>query len=171
MSYLKNKRCYIGGPIEHFNSDNWRIAPKKTLVEAFGINVFDPYADPKQQWVPELEKARKTRDLETMHQIASQFVRKDMAIVDRTDFGIWNLPYKVPTTGSTEEIISCNRAKKPTILVCEQGREYLPVWFHGYKSLRKYMFDNFEQVYQYLHEVESGIHQNDPRWDFVYGLI
>ena len=150
---------------------NWRPEPTKILSEKFGLNVFDPHADPKQQWVPALTIARANRDFQEMHRIASQFVQKDMAIVDRTAFGIWRLPYRVPTTGSIEEIISCNRAKKPTLLMCPEGKEFLPFWFHGYKSLGRYMFDSFDQVYTYLEEVQNGLHMTDPRWAFVYNLI
>jgi hypothetical protein len=171
MNYLKTLRCYIGGPIEHCADANWRPEVNKTLTDRFGINVFDPYQDPKQQWAPALTEARKNKDLVTMRRIAANFVRKDMAIVDRTDFGIWRLPYQVPTTGSIEEIISCNSAKKPAILMCPQGVEYLPYWFHGYSSLPRYMFGSWEDVYKYLEEVDAGGHKDDPRWAFTYGLI
>jgi nucleoside 2-deoxyribosyltransferase len=70
-------------------------------------------------------QARDNKDYDTMAKIAKGFLRKDLSLVDRTDFLIANLPYKVPTTGTTHEIINSVNAKKPTMLVCEQGKSLI----------------------------------------------
>src|SRR5581483_419345 len=107
MSFLKNAKVYLSGPIE-FGDDkvNWRLDPKEVLAQEFQLNVFDPFDDPKQQWAPLLEEARSRNDYETMRQIAKNFIRKDLCLVDRSDFLIAYLPYKVPTTGTHHEIIN-----------------------------------------------------------------
>ena len=49
-SYLKNRRVYVAGPIEH--SDNiidWRSSVKQNLINKFGLRVFDTIDDPKQE--------------------------------------------------------------------------------------------------------------------------
>lgn len=168
--YLANTRCYLGGPIENSVDENWRVSPKKVLVDEFNINLFDPFEDPKQQWVPELEKARKNKDYETMTKIASSFVRKDLAIVDRCDFIVSYLPYKVATTGTHHEIINSVNAKKPTLLVCPQGREYISTWYYGFVP-HEFMFGSWEELYFYLREVDQGKYKENIKWAFVYGLI
>lgn len=167
---LHGTRCYLSGPIEFGEGPNWRTEVKKTLMDRFQINYFDPFDDPKQQWAPALELARKQKDLETIQRIAKPFVRKDLCIVDRSDFIISHLPYGVPTTGTHHEIIESSKAKKPTLLVCSKGVEWIAYWYYGFIPL-EHMFGSWDELYTYLDEVNQGQHTYDNRWQFVYGLI
>jgi hypothetical protein len=168
---LKNKRCYLSGPIENDKPDhNWRDEPRKVLVERFGIELFDPFADPKQQWVPVLKQARTERDFETMAKIAKSFVRKDLAMVDRGDFLVAYLPSGLPTTGTHHEIINSNNAKKPTLLVCPQGKEFVPLWYYGFIP-HEFMFGSWKELWSYLDDVDAGKHVENNRWAFTYGLV
>ena len=168
---LKGTRIYLSGPIQYDTSGvNWREKPKEVLSSRFGINVFDPYADPKQQWVPMLEKAMAEKDYETMRKIAKCFVRKDLAMVDRADFVIAYLPHKVPTTGTHHEIINSCNAKKPTLLVCPEGKEKVPVWYYGFIPY-EVMFGSWDELYDYLEEINQGKHEDNDRWDFVCGRV
>jgi len=168
---LENSRAYLSGPIE-FDSTNfdWRVEPKRVLVERFKINLFDPFADPKQQWVPKLNEARAKCDYETMARIAKSFVRKDLASVDRADFLIAYLPKGVPTTGTHHEIINSVNAKKPTLLICPQGRAQIPIWYFGFVPC-EVMFGSWNELYDYLEEVNNGKHTNNNRWHYVYGML
>lgn len=86
MQVLQGKRCYLSGPIENDASDhNWRIGPKKVLVDEFKIDLFDPFEDPKQVWAKPLQIARSSHDYDEIARIAKMFVRKDLAMVDRAD--------------------------------------------------------------------------------------
>jgi len=169
--YLTGKRLYLSGPIEHGEDKiNWRIEPKNILQNEFGLVLFDPFDDPKQQWVPTLDVARANKDYATIQKIASAFVRKDLGAVDRSDILISCLPYKVPTTGSHHEIINSNDTKKPTLIVCPQGKEFIPIWYYGFIPL-EFMFGSWEELYEYLRQVNAGLHKDNDRWAFVYELI
>tara|TARA_Y100000034_G_scaffold132113_1_gene194338 strand:- start:6634 stop:7173 length:540 start_codon:yes stop_codon:yes gene_type:complete len=179
MTYLKRtdgkvlmgSRAYLSGPIENCESEtNWRIEPKKILSEEFQVDVFDPFDDPKQQWVPVLEQAKVDKDYDKIAEIAKAFVRKDLCMVDRSDYIIARLPYKVATTGTHHEIIVSNDAKKPTLLVCPEGKEHVPAWYYGFIPHR-FMFSSFGELYEYLREVDDGKHRDEDRWAFVYGLV
>lgn len=172
MTVLKNKRCYLSGPIENDETpqDNWRTEPKKVLVEEFEIDLFDPFDDPKQQWVNPLIEARSKKDYNMMSEIANKFVRKDLCMVDRSDFIIAQLPYKLATTGTHHEIINSVNAKKPTILVCPQGKEFVPLWYYGFIP-HEMMFGSWNELYAYLRQVNEGLHKDEKRWAYVYGLI
>jgi nucleoside 2-deoxyribosyltransferase len=173
INHLKNARCYLSGAIEFENEDcdiNWRDEPKKILKERFEVNVFDPHSDPKQKWVPELHLARKEKRYNDISIIAKKFVKKDLTMLDRSDFLIAYLPYKVPTTGTNHEIINSNNAKKPTLLVTDCGDiAYIPFWYFGFIPI-DCMFPNWESLYKYLDDVNKG-HNNNNRWDFVCGKI
>ena len=170
VGVLAGTRVYLSGPIENGNGPDWRIEPKRVLTERFKINVFDPFKDPKQQWVPDLNKARATKDYETMVNIAKSFVRKDLAIVDRSDFVISYMPHKVPTTGTHHEVINSNNSKKPTLIVCPQGKEFVPLWYFGFIP-HECMFGSWDELYKYLEDVENGLQKENNRWHFVYGMI
>lgn len=169
---LKDARCYLGGPIEHDPNahHNWRTEPTKVLVERFGVNLFDPFADPKQQWVPILKEARDKCDFETMTNIARDFVSKDLIMVERSDFIVSYLPKGVPTTGTHHEIIFSSNNKKPTLLVCPQGKQHVPLWYYGFIP-HTCMFGSWEDLYVYLQEVADWKHTDNRRWRYRYGLI
>lgn len=168
---LKGARCYLGGPIENdATGHNWRAEPSRILVERYGIDLFDPFADPKQQWVPQLYAAREHKDFEKMREIAMDFVQKDLTMIDHTDMLISYLPKGVPTTGTHHEIIRASDAKKPVMLVCPQGKEFVPLWYYGFIRHER-MFGSWQDLYAYLDEVSDGKHTEERRWRYLYGLI
>lgn len=164
---LEGKRVYLSGPIEYGDGPNWRIEPKNILTQRFGLNIFDPFEDPKQQMVAELKEAKKNLNFEKMAQIIEYFVQKDLSMTDRSDILIACLPQGVPTTGTHHEIINANDRKKALILLCEQGKENIPLWYYGFIS-HKRMFGSWNEVYNYLEEVNLGLHLDDRRFSFIY---
>jgi hypothetical protein len=172
MNYLKNKRCYLSAPIENAaNIDpNWRSTISSVLIKEFEINLFDPFLDPKQQQVDALHDARNNKNHLKMIEIAKSFVRKDLSMVDRADFVIAYLPYKVPTTGCHHEIINSNNSKKPTLLVCDTPDKFhLPLWYYGFIPY-EFMFSSWTELFDYLRLVNQGKSEN-PKWDFIYGKL
>jgi nucleoside 2-deoxyribosyltransferase len=168
MSVLKGKRTYIAGPIEFdTNAYDWRSSLKQFLTNDLGVIVFDPLEDSKQSAQPELIAARDRHDYDTMHAIAEVFVQKDLGIVDRMDFIIAHVPHKVPTTGTVHEIVVSNKAKKPTLLVCPQGKNMAGLWYFGFIPHR-HIFGSWDDLKTYLKEVDQSKHMEDKRWRFVY---
>ena len=171
FNVLEGTKVYLSGPIEYGDSGiNWRDEPSRILKEEFKISVFDPFADPKQQWVPALKEARDNKNYAEMTRIAKSFVRKDLALVDRSDFLIAYLPKQIPTTGTHHEIINSVNAKKPTLLVCPQGKENIPLWYYGFIP-HEAMFGGWEDLYNYLRDVNARKYLDNNRWAYVYGLI
>lgn len=171
MNYLKDKRAYLSGAIEFGEqSHNWRIKPIETMTNRFKINVFDPFSDPSQQCSEILEEARSKKDYIKISEIAKKFVRKDLCMVDRSDFLIAYVPYKVPTAGTIHEIVNSNNAKKPTLVVCPEGKEKAPAWLWGVLPT-DYFFDSWDDLFNYLESVNEGNYKHDNRWHFCYGII
>ena len=169
--HLRGIRAYLSGPIECDDSENnWRLEPMGVFVNEFALNIFDPYSDPKQKFSEALLSARKDCDYDTVHKIMRNFVRKDLGMVDRSDFIIAYLPEKVPTVGTHHEIINAHNMKKPVLLVCPQGKENIPLWYFGFIP-QEFMFGSWEDLYSYLREVDTGEHKNNTRWELVYGLV
>lgn len=165
---LNGRRVYLSGPIENDTSGiDWRPPVKQQLKEEFGLKVFDPFADPKQNMVGDIAMARAEKDLDGIRRVGERFVWADLSIVDHSDIVIARVPKGVPTYGTTHEIINANEQKKPVILVCPEGPEWLPSWLIGFCPLRM-MFGSFEEVFDYLRRVDSGQMHDDRRWWFVY---
>lgn len=169
MGVLSGKQVYISGPLQYTDTPVWSEEEKRSL-ETLGLIIKDPFNDPKQKWTSDLYEARDTKNFPKIREIAKRFVRKDLACVDRSDFIIAKLPYAVPTAGTVHEIIQSNEKKKPTLLICDKGKEWMPLWFYGFIPLR-YMFNNFQEVLNYLREVDNKQHIEDDRWHFVYEVI
>ncbi len=166
--YLRNRRAYLGGAIEFADpDDNWRDEVKMKLFTDFGLKIFDPYEDPKQSSRDEITKCKETGKWDRLVEIMHKFARLDLSIVDRADLIIQHLPYKVPTTGTVHEIINSNDRKKPTLLVCPQGKGKIPDWYWAFIK-PEYMFGSWQDLYAYLGEVDEGKHKDDDRWFFVY---
>ena len=164
-------KIYLSGPIEYDNpGHNWRDTPKQVMAEEFKLNVFDPFADPKQQFAESLRESLDEENWNAAGKIAHDFVRKDLAIVDRADFIVAYLPKGVPTTGTHHEIIWANNAKKPTLLVCPQGKKHHPAWYFGFID-PDFMFGSWVDLYDYLREVDRGEHKDNDRWCYMYGLV
>ena len=169
--YLKDKNVYLSAPIEHdIGKNDWKLEAKKILKEEFGLNVFDPSADINQHWVPVIKEAREKNDYETMTKIAKNFLRKDLCLVDRADFLIAYLPYMVPTVGTCHEIINSVNSKKVTLLICPESKAKIPIWYYGFVP-HSCMFGSWEDLYKYLREVDAGLHKDNSRWHYVYGMI
>lgn len=166
MNYLKNRTVYLSGPIE-FNVEDWRTSIKKVLEERFGLNVFDPATDPKQVQLPTLHKLREEGKYNELAEIAHGFVRFDLGILDRSDALIAYLPYKMPLFGTVHEIVFSDMKKKPTILICPEGKDKITTWAFGIVN-HKYMFGKVDDMYSYLEEVDSGKHKDNDRWYFLY---
>lgn len=170
MSYLKGCKAYLSGPIENGEAVDWRIEPRQVLRDEFEINLFDPFEDPKQQWAESLREARKECDYETMRRIATEFVQKDLTIVSKMDVVISYLPYKVATTGTHHEIINSSNNKTPTLLVCPQGKQLVPLWYYGFIP-HEQMFGSWSDLYDYLRDVDAGNHKHNRRWWYLYKMI
>jgi nucleoside 2-deoxyribosyltransferase len=171
MGYLKGQPAYLSGPIEFDKTSlNWRTEPMKVLTKRFGIKMFDPHQDPKQQWVPALLEARKKSDITEMARIAKNFVRKDLSMVDGSRFLIACLPKGVSTCGTHHEIFIANTAKKPTLLICPDGLTELPLWYYGFIK-PDFLFGSWDDLYEYLQEVDDGKHKHNDRWWMTYCMI
>lgn len=174
MKPLVGKRVYLSGPIEYDNSNvNWRPEVKETLKSRFGLNIFDPFDDPKQSKATELNFCKDNGDFDKVAEIASDFVSKDLIEVDKADMLVASLPHGVPTVGTIHEIVNAVNRKIPTLVVCTKGKKYMSSWLFGVlkNKHRHYLHGSWESLYNYLDEVNDRKHTEDRRWRYVYGAI
>lgn len=170
MGYLENKQIYLAGPIEFDLSENWRVPVLDVLTNRFKINVFDPSIDEKQNKAKLIDKALEEGNYDEVECIARQFVKKDLGTIQRSSALIACNLFKVPTTGTPTEVMHAVNLKQPVMIVCPQGKKFASRWYFGCIK-HQYIFGSWNELYDYLDEVDRGLHKNNHRWAFVYDLV
>jgi hypothetical protein len=172
MNYLKDRRVYLSGAIDHSPDGGvgWRKAITPKLLE-LGLQVYDPTQDPKQTKASSCHQLLAEEKYDEATAVIKSFVRKDLALVDRSDIIIAKISLGITMTGTVDEIITSTRmGHKPTLLFCNEGKKKIPAWYFGIIPHR-HMFSSAQQVINYLIEVDKGLHVDDRRWNYIYGLI
>jgi len=177
MGHLQDKSVYLGGAISNCpllkQGINWRPPVIQELETRFGLNVFDPLSDPKQQFVDDVKRAQQNKDEHALRMVATGFVQKDLQKVARCDFTIHKIVTNVDSPGSTDEIMFASRQlKNPTLIVCEEGRFNLSTWYWGCIN-PEFLFSSWDELYDYLAEVDDPNFScgMSRRWNMVREII
>jgi len=172
MRALKGSKVYLSGPIENedMNKADWRPPVIKVLSERFGIKVHDPSTDEKQGRAPLLVKALEDERYDDAEAVARLFVKKDFTLIGQSNFLIAYAPKGIVTTGTPCEVHYAVNDKKPVMVVCPEGKKYAPRWYFG-NIRHRYIFGSWDDLYEYLQEVDEGEHKGNHRWWYVYDMI
>ena len=169
---LKDRVLYLSSPIqfEDIKRPDWKTSVVETLTSRFGIAVHDPAKDEKQKRATQLETAIQEGNFDEAEEIATCFVKKDLAIIDRCDFLVAYNPLGVPTTGVPCEVHHAVSLKKPVMIVCPEGKKNVSRWYMGYLRHR-YLFGDWDSLYEYLDSVNKYKEFANHRWWVVYGMV
>jgi len=166
MGYLKNKKCYLIGAIEHDPSfgKGWR----EIAVEYFneiGVTSYNPLDRP--DWMKHLEdfippnisrdevlERIEAQDQHSQKYIAAQrFIRHICSrFVHSCDFVLCYLP-NAKTFGTTEELVIACQAQKPIIMICPDKIPSL--WVYDMIKDQP-TFDNLQQAMTYFQMIDDG---------------
>jgi len=168
---LSGKRVYLSSPMEHISPAlNWNEQRKSVITvleEEFRLKVFDPYNDPKQTNISLLNQYKEQRDFDGVAKIAKDFLAKDLNAVNWADLVIAYVPKGVASCGVPHEIINANLGKKLVLLVEGTDKAKISIWYYGFIKHR-FMFGAWQQLFDYLTEINEGKHIDDPRLQFLY---
>ena len=169
--HLKNARCYLSGPMEQEGDGNvWREKVSRFL-ESIGVTVFDPYHKPFKTSLPEnnevrarLMAARANHDLQYVHEYMKRVRSDDLRLCDLCDFLICRLNPNVCSLGTSEELFTCNRMKKPCFVWVEGGVTKAPLWLLGTLP-PKYLYNSLDEIIKTLTMIDNGTTSIDSdRW-------
>ena len=166
MNYLKNKTCYLCGPIMALSdekSSSWRDNISKYLSN-YGINVLDPLKKDDAELGESSKDRQKFRDLisqerwEDHKKLFWPIARWDLKAVNKSDFIIFNYDADCPTVGTYHEIVVASQQKKPILLKYDRSQLarfnfWLPILIKS-----EHMFAEWGQMLNHLGEVDNGIH-------------
>ena len=171
LNILAGKRVYLSSPMGHVSAEwNWnkqRLIVINTLIEEFNLRVFDPYNDPKQANLSLLNQYKEKRDFDSLSEIAKEFVSQDLNAVNWADIVIAYVPKGIPSCGVPHEIINANLGKKLVLLVEGTDKAKINIWYYGFIKHR-FIFDTWDDLFNYLTEINEDKHKDDPRLQFLY---
>jgi len=160
MNNLKNTECYLAGNLE--NTDDavsWR-ENATTVLKELGIVSLNPRI---QCFTNQLNEDQESADFlkgllakgehHTVKDFMQKIIRRDLRMVDRADFIIVNLEPKLPTYGTTHEIVVASLQRKP-ILLRMDDKSKLPLWYCGLLDM-SLVFEKWDDLYHYIRYVND----------------
>ena len=159
--------------MQYLNGRGWRNDVKKSL-SGRGISFFDPYHKPFLDDIPEDENSRK----EMLHWMETEqydlvqtrmwSVRAyDLRLCDICDFFIAHINPSVASWGSSEELTTIIREKKPLFISIEGGKKKTPLWLMG-KIPHKYIYDNVSDIINVIKSIDDGVIKlTNERWKLL----
>lgn len=170
MNRLWNTVAYLSGAIDRCPNlgIEWRQFIGDKLKENYNVIPYNPMNKPiaiagehenrllRKQWKSDGEYHKLAAFMRTLRHV-------DLRMCDKSDFGIFYLDLDIYACGTFEELFLMNKQKKPTLIVCKQGKKEVPDWIYGMVT-HELMFDNFSDMFVYLDKVDSGQADNLGRW-------
>lgn len=171
MGALYESKCYLSSPIERDSFiNNWRPDVINQLTDRFGIQVHDPSQDIKQHLVGELNQATEDENYDEVERIATLFTKGDLSKIDRCDFLIAAVFKDIPSVGVPCEVVHAIGIKKPVMIVSLPTKQACPKWYFG-NMRHRYIFGSWNELFDYLQEVDEFKHRDNHRWWYTYGMI
>jgi hypothetical protein len=168
---LDKTKSYLIGYMEYGDGSKWREMVAKEL-SPLGVTCFDPYKKPFESQIkedPETQaylKSQRESNLKEVHDHMKEVIAFDLAMVDRSDFIICVINPKIPTYGTTHEIVVANQAKKPIFVAIEGGIKEAPLWLTGLLK-PSYFYNSVEEIIEKLKKINSNeIKVDSDRWRF-----
>jgi nucleoside 2-deoxyribosyltransferase len=168
---LRGTKVYCAGNLENENWQkalSWRESLKQELSK-IGIvclspldKVFKNFEKEGENLHTELKELIKKGDLEPVHQKMKSIRRRDLALIDRSDFVVCVLDVQKPTFGTIEELVLSEKQSKPVFIVVKGGA--IPLWLLAmFKP--KYFYDSLEDVIIHLKKLDNGeLPITDENW-------
>ena len=164
---------YLAGSMDECpeNGAVWRtrITPK---LQDMGIIVLNPLDKPTDIVTESMDdKFRRQKMINNGEylQVAEEMRlirRTDLRMTDLSHFGILYLDKTIPIMGSAEELFNLNRAKKPVLIMCKQGKHAINHWLWGCLPSQLF-FGSWDDLLEYIKHINEDDEIHDlNRWQF-----
>jgi hypothetical protein len=172
---LIDTRCYLIGHMQYSDGRGWRDTVKDDL-KGRGIKFYDPYHKPFIHDIPEDEGSRTEMlhwmETEQYDLVASRMksVRNyDLRLCDICDWFIAVVKPSIASWGSSEEITTVIREKKPLFLVIDdpRGKKATPLWLMAIMP-HKYIYSSLQEAVDMVRFIDDGIvKMSSDRWKLL----
>lgn len=171
---LWRTRCYMIGHMENANGEGWRKEAQSRL-EKLGVICFDPYHKPFMNQYPETEEIRQNMNtamdngaLGSVHEYMKRVRNDDLRLTDIPDFLICHMDDPtIASHGTSEEIYTANRAKKPIFISLGTGIASIPKWLLG--ALKpSYFYNSMDDMLNMLELIDKEkVRIDSDRWKLL----
>lgn len=169
-SNLAGATCYLSGPID-FAADDGRSWRQEFINQSkhLNISIIDPTNKPiagagevgtEKAYQKEL---RADHNLSGLRDFAKKIRRIDLRFCDLCDFLIAYIDTDIYSCGTWDEIIVCERQKKPIFGVFPKGVFNAPLWCFAMFRPGE-MFESIEELIGHLEWLNKGQGPLDDRW-------
>jgi nucleoside 2-deoxyribosyltransferase len=168
---LNGSRVYLAGNMEYTaGALGWREYVKNKLTPS-GIKILSPvdtkfvgHPTESPQDIARMKVERQNGNYDLVHSHMKRVVRKDLRLIDLSDFIIINMEVSKPTFGTMHELVVAVQQKKPIFLAISEGRSSCPLWILGLLK-PEYIYDSIEDVVETVIKIDKGnIKMNPDRW-------
>jgi nucleoside 2-deoxyribosyltransferase len=168
---LKNSKVYLAGNMEHTaGAEGWREFVKEQL-SPIGVNILSPidtkfrgYPVESREDILRMKQERSNGNLELVSEYMKRVIRKDLRLIDLSDFVIVNMEVLKPTFGTMHELVIAGQQKKPIFLSVSEGKRECPLWILGLVN-PKFIYNSIEDVVETVLKIDNGsIEMNPERW-------
>lgn len=143
------------------------------MLKQLGIGVLDPTDKPclihkeDSTFRDEIIRLKNLGMFEEVKRQMKDIVGFDLRMVDYSTFIIAKIDPDVTMTGTIWELSYAVQQKKPVLVFCTKGVQYIQNWLYGTLDY-KYFFNTPDEVVNYLKLVDSGETDVDyRRWKFL----
>lgn len=140
MNILNKTRCYLAGNLQEEDPKftvSWR-AEFKQEAEKMGIvtlspldRVFINFELESPEFREKMFECLESGDMITVHEKMKAIRRRDLAMIDHSNFVVAVLNATLPTFGTIEELSFAQRANKPVFIVVTPNYTRIPLWLLG----------------------------------------
>lgn len=172
-SFLTGSRVYLAGNIEFTkNAFKWRHVMSSELKK-LGVKVLDPtcpcFCDQDKEdldTMAELDKWRDAGNFKPLQKFMRDVVRRDLRLIDISDFVIFRIEPSKPTFGTVHELVVAASQRKPCLIITNNKKK-LPRWLFGIVDL-DLVFESQDLLIGFLRKVNDGkIKVSKKYWRFL----
>lgn len=181
MGRLRGTTVYLSGPMDRVEDGGvgWREDLSPFLWD-MGIGVFDPCKKPivgvkeDDNTRDQIYDAKANGNLDLARELMRPISNADLRMVDVAHFIIVYLDLDVHMAGTYHELSLSIMQKKPTLIMCKQGRNKIPNWWFGVVPPELF-FNSWDEVKSYVNHIDLDDEIDDLNrwwffdWDKVFG--
>ena len=173
MNRLKNHITYFVGPIDQSKDGGrgWRKEMSPWL-QSKNIGVLDPTDKPIESidegpnFVKYIQSKKDKGEYDTVRALMKPIVSVDLHMIDICNFVVAFIDNSIHLCGTYSELTYAAIEKKPTIIVCKQGKAGIPNWIYGLGFDHNEFFGSFEEAKDYIEDIDSGA-LDPPKWRLI----
>lgn len=179
MNKLAGSTVYLSGAIDSVpdNGYGWRD-DITSFLQSIEIGVINPLKKPiindrykeGPNLVEKIRKLKEQAEYNESREIMKNVVRADLHLLDISNFTIVYLDMDYHHCGTYSEVTYSALERKPTLIVCKQGKQNVPNWLFGLCP-HELFFNSWNELKNYIKHVAfdniNNINDLNGRWKFL----